>query len=230
MIKKSFTVRDLPPEERPRERLQKVGAGNLSDQELLALILGRGTAGESVLETARKLLTGFGTLSNLAAASIEDLSGVKGIGLAKAAQIKAAFELADRLNEKLKTGEKVECKNPGDVAGYMSARLRGKKQEHFMTVLLDTRNRLLKTVEISVGSLDTSLAHPREVFKEAISASAASIIIVHNHPSGDCTPSSDDIELTKRLHEAGEIIGINVLDHIIVSDSGYVSLKAKGLF
>jgi DNA repair protein RadC len=230
LIKKSFTVRDLPPEERPRERLQKVGAGNLSDQELLALILGRGTAGESVLETARKLLTGFGSLHNLAAASIEDLSGVKGIGLAKAAQIKAAFELADRLNEKLKAGEKVECKNPGDVAGYMSVKLRGKKEEHFVTVLLDTRNRLLKTVEISVGSLDTSLAHPREVFKEAISASAASIIIVHNHPSGDCTPSSDDIELTKRLHEAGEIIGINVLDHIIVGDSGYVSLKAKGLF
>lgn len=229
-MKKSFTVRDLPPEERPRERLQKVGAGNLSDQELLALILGRGTAGESVLDAARKLLTEFGTLHNLAAATVEELTGMRGIGLAKAAQIKAAFELADRLTDKLKVGEKIECKNPEDVAVYMSARLRGKKKEHFMAVLLDTRNRLLKTVEISIGSLDTSLAHPREVFKEAISASAASVIVVHNHPSGDCTPSADDVELTKRLFSAGEIIGITLLDHIIVSDSGYVSLKSKGLF
>ena len=229
-MKKSFTVHDLPPEERPRERLQKVGVGNLSDQELLALILGRGTAGESVLETARNLMTEFGTLQNLASATIEDLLKIKGIGLAKAGQIKAAFALADRLGEKLNIGKPVECKNPDDVAGYMTVKLRGIKKEHFMAVLLDTRNRLLKIAEISIGSLDTSLAHPREVFKEAISVSAASVIIVHNHPSGDCTPSIDDIELTKRLYNAGEIIGINVLDHIIVSDGGWVSLKSKGLF
>jgi len=229
MVKKSFTVHDLPASERPRERLLRFGVAALSAQELIALILGRGTSGESVYVTAQNLLTKFGSLNNIAGATIEQLSEVKGIGLAKAAQIKAACELANRLDGRMEIGEDLTCRNPADVAAYMQKELRGKKKEHFLALLLDTRNRLQKIAEISVGSLDTSIVHPREVFKEAIAASAASVIFVHNHPSGDCSPSPEDIELTKRLISAGEIIGIDVLDHIIVSDKDFLSMKSRGL-
>jgi len=228
--KKSFTIHDLPVSERPRERLQKFGVETLSAQEILALILGRGGAGESVIVTAQKLLSQFGNLKGIASASVEELSQVRGIGIAKATQLKAAFELANRLEDYSETGKKLLVKTPDDVANIVKGRLRDKKKEHFLALLLDTRSQLIKASEISVGSLDTSIVHPREVFKEAISASAASVIFVHNHPSGDCTASEDDIELTKRLAEAGEIVGIEVLDHIIIGDKKHLSLKSKGLF
>ena len=228
-MKKSFTIHDLPTSERPRERLQKLGVDALSAQEILALILGRGIAGESVMVTAQRLLSQFGNLKGLAGASVEELSQVKGIGLAKASQIKAAFELANRL-EGPETGDKPLVKTPEEVVNLVRSRLKGKKKEYFLALLLDTRNQLIKVAEISIGSLDTSIVHPREVFKEAISASAASAIFVHNHPSGDPTASEDDIKLTKRLAEAGEIIGIDVLDHIIIGDKNYLSLKREGLF
>ena len=229
-MKESFTIHDLPLSERPRERLQKFGVAALSAQEILALILGRGVSGESVMVTAQKLLSRFGNLKGIANASVEELSQVRGIGLAKAAQIKAAFELANRLEDYPEAGEKPIVKTPDDVAGLVRGRLRGKKKEHFLALLLDTRNRLIKVSEISMGSLDASIVHPREVFKEAISASAASVIFVHNHPSGDTEASEDDVKLTKRLAEAGEIVGIEVLDHIIICDKNYLSLKGKGLF
>jgi len=180
--------------------------------------------------TAQRLLSQFSNLKGIAGASVEELSQVKGIGVAKASQIKAAFELANRLEDYLETGSKPLVKTPDDVVTLVRSRLKGKKKEHFLALLLDTRNQLIKVSEISVGSLDTSIVHPREAFKEAIAASAASVIFVHNHPSGDPEASEDDIKLTKRLAEAGEIVGIDVLDHVIISDKKYLSLKRKGLF
>ena len=194
------------------------------------MILGRGVAGESVMVTAQRLLSQFGNLKGIAGASVEELSQVKGIGVAKASQIKAAFELANRLEGYPEIGKKPLVKTPEDIVALVRGRLKDKKKEHFLALLLDTRNQLIKVSEISVGSLETSVVHPREVFKEAISASAASVIFVHNHPSGDPGASEDDIKLTKRLAEAGEIVGIDVLDHIIIGDKKYLSLKREGLF
>jgi DNA repair protein RadC len=202
----------------------------LSAQELLALILGRGIQGESVLLTAQNLLTRFGNLKNMASASIEELTQVKGIGIAKATQIKAALELGKRLEEYSNEGKKIAIKSPEDVVKAVKNKLKGKKREHFLALSLDTRNHLINIHMISIGSLDSSVVHPREVFKEAISSSAASVIFVHNHPSGDPTPSEDDIKLTRRLFEVGEITGIEVLDHIVICDKAYLSMKSKGLF
>jgi len=230
-VKQSFTIHDLPLSERPRERLQKLGVEALSAQEILAVILGRGVSGESVMVTAQKLLSRFGSLKGLAGASVEELSQVRGIGLAKAAQIKAAFELASRVDDGYaESGDKPVVKTPEDVVNLVRSRLKGKKKEYFLAILLDTRSQLIKVAEISIGSLDSSIVHPREVFKEAISASAASVIFAHNHPSGDPEASEDDINLTKRLAKTGEIVGIDVLDHIIIGDKKYLSLKREELF
>ena len=229
-VKKSFTIHDLPASERPRERLQKFGAEMLSAQEILAVILGRGISGESVMVTAQRLLSQFGSLKGIAGASLEELSGVRGIGLAKAAQIRAVFELVSRLEDYRDSEKREVVKTPEDVVAQVRSRLKSKKKEYFLALLLDTRNQLIRVAEVSVGSLDSSIVHPREVFKEAISASAASVIFAHNHPSGDPEASEDDIILTKRLAEAGEIMGIDVLDHVIIGDRKYLSLKREGLF
>ncbi|UCH42182.1 MAG: DNA repair protein RadC [Dehalococcoidales bacterium] len=226
----SFTIHDLPLAERPRERLQKYGAEALSSQEILAVILGRGIAGESVTVTAQRLLSRFGSLSGMASTSIEELAKIRGIGLAKATQIKAAFELANRLEDMTQPGEQPVVKTPDEVVNLVKGRLKGKKKEYFLALLLDTRGQLIKISEVSIGSLDSSIVHPREAFQEAISASAASVVFVHNHPSGNPEPSEDDIKLTERLNQAGEIIGIDVLDHIIFSDKKHLSLKSRGLF
>ena len=228
-MKRFFTIHDLPLPERPRERLVELGAEALSAQEILALILGRGIRGESVMVTAQRLLSEFGSLKGISTASVEELSKVKGIGIAKATQLKAVFELSKRLEGYPDKGIKAVIKTPEDVVGQVKSKLKDKKKEHFLTLLLDTRNRLIEIVPISIGSLDASIVRPREVFKEAISSSAASVILVHNHPSGDPQPSEDDIKLTKRLAAVGELMGIEVLDHIIVGDKEYLSLKGKGL-
>jgi DNA repair protein RadC len=229
-MKDSFTVRDLPLSERPRERLLKLGSEALSAQEILAVILGRGPKGESVMMTSQKLLSRFGSLKGVANASVEELTQTKGIGPAKAAQIKAALEFSRRLEADATEKPRPVLKSPEDVAAEVRSQLKGKKKEHFLVLCLDTRNRLINCKPVSIGSLDTSIVHPREVFKEAVSSCAASVIFAHNHPSGDPEPSKEDVELTKRLAKAGEIMGIEVLDHIIVCDKSYVSLKAKNLF
>ncbi len=229
-MKDSFTVRDLPLSERPRERLLKLGGEALSAPEILAVILGRGTKGESVMMTSQKLLSRFGNLKGVANASVEELTQTKGIGPAKATQIKAALEFSRRLEADASEKPRPVLKSPEDVAAEVKSQLKGKKKEHFLVLCLDTRNRLMDRKLVSMGSLDTSIVHPREVFKEAVSSCAASVIFAHNHPSGDPEPSKEDVELTKRLARAGEIMGIDVLDHIIVCDKGYVSLKARNLF
>jgi DNA repair protein RadC len=225
-----MTIHDLPAADRPRERLQRLGVEALSAQEILALILGRGIAGESVMVTAQRLLSQFGGLKGIAGASLEQLAQIRGIGIAKASQIRAAVELANRVEGYSEPGGKMQVKTPEDVASLVQGRLKDKKKEYFLAILLDTRNQLIKAAEISVGSLDSSIVHPREVFKEAISASAAAVIFVHNHPSGDTEASEDDIQLTKRLAQAGEIVGIDVLDHVIIGGKSYISLKREGLF
>jgi DNA repair protein RadC len=227
--KKSFTIRDLPAADRPRERLQNFGAESLSAQEIIAVLLGRGIAGESVMVTAQRLLQKFGGLKGIATASVEELSQVKGIGLAKACQLKAAFELANRLDGK-DAAEKPVLKTPEDVAGLVSSRLRDKKKEYFLAIMLDTKSRLIKVADVSIGSLDSSLVHPREAFREVISSCAASVIFAHSHPSGDTTPSEEDIKLTRRLAQAGEIIGVEVLDHVIIGGDKFLSLKREGIF
>jgi DNA repair protein RadC len=226
--KASFTVRDMPAYDRPRERLQRIGVENLSALEILAVILGRGIRGESVLVTAQRLLDKFVDFPGIAGASVEELSKVRGIGPAKACQIKAAFELANRWDSSKSSAAGSIIKSPQDAYIELKARARGQKKEHFWAILLDTRNKVIKSVEISVGSLDSSIVHPRELFKEAISASASSIIAAHNHPSGNPEASQDDIKLSRRLKEAGELVGIELVDHIIIGDGRYISLKREG--
>jgi len=222
-MSKSFTIHDLPKEERPRERLVKFGEQALSGQELLQVILGRGMAGESVVITAQKLLSQFGSLQKLAEASIEELSSVKGIGLAKAAQIKAVFEIGRRVSSQSPAYKKKELTDPEKVYKLMRSKLKDYSKEQFYLIALDSRN--FSIHEISLGTLDASIVHPREAFAEAIKAKAASVVFVHNHPSGDPEPSEDDLEITKRLTEAGKILGIEVVDHIIVTKNNYFSFK-----
>ena len=224
----TLTIRDLPLSERPRERLTRLGAEVLSDQELLACVLGRGVAGESVLVSARRLLAAFGSVRGIAEASVEQLSSIHGIGAAKAVQLKAACELARRM-ALLPNGKRLVIDSVDRAAALLAPSLLDKQKEHFVALLLDNRHSLIRVSPIAVGSLSATLVHPRELFKEAISACAAAVIVAHNHPSGDPAPSAHDVELTRRLVEAGSLLGIEVLDHLIIARGGVVSLKAHGV-
>ena len=226
-MSKSFTIHDLPKEERPRERLVKFGEQALSAQELLQVILGRGIAGESVAITAQKLLSQFGSLQKLAEASINELSLVKGIGPAKAAQIKAVFEIGRRLSTQAPPYKSKELTDPKKVYQLIKSKLKNYHKEHFYIIPIDSRN--WSIAEVSIGSLNASIVHPRAVFAEAIKNKAASVIFAHNHPSGDTEPSGEDLAITKRLAEAGKILGIEVVDHIIVGKSKYFSFKEQRL-
>mgnify|MGYP000374322035 CR=1 FL=1 len=228
MKNKTYTVRDLPIEERPRERLQRIGVDNLSTQELLALVIEKGGKGQTVLTLAQNLLAHFGNLHNIKNASIEELKKVRGIGFATACKLQAAFKLGEKAELHLpKYGEKIG--GPEDVFNLLKNEIGNKKKESFYILPLTTRNNLISVDKVSTGTLSTSLAHPREVFIPAIKNSASSVIIAHNHPSGDPQPSEDDLEITKRLVEAGKILGIDVVDHIIISKDNYFSFKDKRL-
>jgi DNA repair protein RadC len=227
--KNSFTVQDMPAFDRPRERLQRLGVENLSALELLVIVLSSGHKGEPVLKVAQRLLDKFDNIETIAGTSLEELQTVKGIGPAKACQIKAAFELANRWDRSAKNTPRKSVSSPEEAYLELKGKSRGQNKEHFWAILLNTRNKVIKTVEVSVGSLDTSIVHPREVFKEAIAACASSIIVAHNHPSGNPEPSQDDIKLSRRLKEAGELVGIAVVDHLIIGDGQYFSLKREGL-
>jgi DNA repair protein RadC len=224
----SFTVRDLPKAERPRERLKQFGPEALSAQELLALIIGRGVSKKSVMTIAQELLIKFGNIKTISEATIEELSQIKGIGFAKAVQIKACFELGKRkdLEPEMKN---FDIKDPQSVIKAIRASIKDKAKEHFKLILLNARNKILGVSTISIGSLNASIVHPREVFKDAIMHNAYSVVLAHNHPSGDPEPSEDDLTMTKRLTEAGKILGIEVLDHIIISKNGFFSFKEQGL-
>ena len=226
MTEKSFTLHDLPQEERPRERLKRVGVDNLSIQELLALVIEKGGKKGNVLTIAQNLLAKFGNLNEIKEASIEELKEVDGIGFATACKLKAALKLGEKaLTKHKRYGHKIT--SPEDVFQLLKNEIGNKKKEHFRILSLTTRKQLINIDKVSTGSLDSSIAHPREVFQPAIENSAASIILVHNHPSGDPTPSNDDIKLTERLIEAGKLLGIDVDDHVIITDESFVSLRSE---
>jgi len=223
-------VRYLPEDERPRERLLVKGATVLSNAELLAILLRTGTREDSVLHLAEKVLAMYkerGILS-IMHMSPGELSGIKGIGDAKAATIIAAVELGRRLSEKV-SEKRYVIHGPEDAAVYVMPRFRYETKEHFAVMLLNTKNHVLSVHVVSIGSLSASIVHPREVFREAIQNAAASVILLHNHPSGDPSPSREDILVTERLVKAGKIMDIPVLDHIIIGDDKYISLKEKGM-
>lgn len=224
----TLTIKELPADERPRERLVKYGADALSNAELLAIILRVGTQEYSAIGLAEHMLSRFGGLKGIAGASVEDLSRIKGLGTAKAAQIKAMVELGRRLAASV-GHSRPTIRSPQDAAELLMPELRDEPQEHFKAVLLNNKNEVLKTRTISIGSLEASIVTPRELFREAISANSASVIIAHNHPSGDPTPSQEDINVSKRLHQAGQLVGIDVLDHLVIGDGRWVSLKERDL-
>lgn len=222
-----FTIKDLPPEERPRERLMHHGPHYLSNAELLAIILRTGAAQQTVLNLAEQLLVSFKDLRALAQASLAEISACRGIGPAKAVQIKAAFELGRRVVSG-SPAQLPTIKKPEDVFGLLKAAFQDLDREHFKVIHLNTKNQVLKVETAAIGILSSSPVHPREVFKEAVRASSAALILAHNHPSGDPTPSQDDLLLTARLKQAGEIMGIPILDHVIFGDQRYYSLKEHG--
>ncbi|MDT8441673.1 MAG: DNA repair protein RadC [Desulfuromonadales bacterium] len=223
-------IKDWPEADRPREKLLYCGSAALSDTELLALILRTGHAHSrlSALDLARLLLHRFSSLHALTRASATELCTTPGIGPAKAAELLAIGELSRRIvASRLEPGARFTSSR--EVFAHFHERLRDRKKEVFLSLLLDSKNRLLREIQVSEGSLNASIVHPREVFQPVVRESAAAVLFVHNHPSGDPTPSREDLELTSRLHEAGQLMGVRVLDHIIIGSGSYISLADRGL-
>lgn len=227
MTEHGLVIRDLPAGERPRERMDQYGPEALSNSELLAIVLRVGSRGESAVRLGERLLSEFEGLAGIARARIPQLSALPGMGLAKAAQVKAAFELGKRLATSVDEA-RAAVRGAADVVALVREELRLREQECLAAVFLDARNQVLRMRILTVGTLTGSPAHPREVFKEALAQGCASVILCHNHPSGDPTPSRDDVALTARMVKAGEVMGIPVLDHIIIGGGRYVSLKEVG--
>jgi len=220
-------MKAVAPHDRPREKLQRVGAAGLGDNELLAIVLGQGLPRASVLELANAVLTAVGGLHGLVRATVDDLQRVPGIGPARAAQLVAAIEAGRRTLVRGRR-ERAQILSSRDVADLLVPQYGGKPVEQFGVVLLDTKHRVLRISLLSIGTLDSSIVHPREVFREAANGGAAAIILFHNHPSGDPGPSPDDVTLTRRLMRAGEMMGIDVLDHVIIAENRFHSLRDAG--
>ncbi len=224
----AIMIRDLPLEERPREKLMNHGAETLSNAELLAILLRVGSQNESAVQVATRVLTQCGGLRNLPDLALEDLQKNKGIGPDKAVTIKAALELGSRLAT-MPRELAGSITNPRQAADLFMEELRYKKKEYFKILLLNIKNHIISKEEISVGSLNASIVHPREIFITPLRKSAASVILIHNHPSGDPSPSQEDLEVTRRLVDAGNILGIAVRDHIIIGDGCFFSFRERGL-
>jgi DNA repair protein RadC len=223
-----FLIKEMPNHERPRERFMKYGADLLLTHELIAIILRTGSREDSVLELSKKILYQAKTLKELSMMNIEDLIKLKGIGPSKAIQLLAAFELGKRMHSE-DYKKRLKIHHPESIYLYLKDKLELKTQEHLIGLFLNTKGELIKKETIFIGSLNTSVVHPREIFKEAVKVSAASIVIAHNHPSGDPSPSAQDIEITKRLHQNGLMMDIEVLDHIIIGQNKYFSFKERGM-
>jgi len=225
--KKKYTIKDWPEYERPRERLLQHGPQFLTDAELLAIIIGTGNSGRTAVEIARSMLAQFGNLRNLKNASYAEMGQICGIGQAKYAKVRAALEMSVRLSrEKVLPGKKIE--KAQDIVDYYHNEMKDKKKELFHIILLDIRYQIIRDVLISMGSLSETTVHPREVMKEVVKESAAAVIFLHNHPSGDPKPSPQDLELTKRLCESCTMLGVKVLDHIIIGEECFYSFAQMG--
>lgn len=222
------TIKDLPKAERPRERLEHYGSAALSLSELLAIVLRSGVRGESVLRLAERLLTRYENLAGLARASFSELQAQKGVGRAKAAQIHAALELGRRLSL-ISPDERPQVRSPADAASLVMSDMSLLDQEQLRVLLLDMRKRVLRVENVYKGSLNSSTVRGCEVFREAIRANAASLILVHNHPSGDPAPSPEDVALTEQIVQAGRLLSIEVLDHLIIGQQRFISLKERGM-
>lgn len=225
----NMKIHDVHEADRPRERLLRQGAKSLSNQELIAILLGTGTKHESVLAVANSVLLTFEKLHNLKFATLEEMTEIKGIGEAKAVLLLAAIELGRRLASK-EGEQRYTIRSPEDAANFLMQDMTSLQQEHFVVLFLNVKNQILHKKTIFVGSLNASIVHPREIFREAVKRSAASIICAHNHPSGVPTPSPEDIDVTTRLYEAGKIVGVDLLDHVIIGDHQFISMKEKGYF
>lgn len=223
-----WRIKELPQNERPREKLARWGAKTLSNQELLAILLGSGYAGVSAVALADKLLCKAGGLRGLKDISLSELQEIRGIGEAKAIMLMALIELSQRLNT-LEPQYMASLQSPKEVYELLSASMKDLDREHFIALLLDNRHRLLEIETVSIGSLDASIVHPRELFKSCVRRSAAGIIIVHNHPSGDSRPSLEDKLVTQRLLEGGKLLGISILDHVIIAGDSFYSMQEHGM-
>ncbi|MDD5363026.1 MAG: DNA repair protein RadC [Ignavibacteria bacterium] len=231
---KKFSVKDMPKDERPREKLLKLGTEKMESYELLAILLRTGTKDEPVLDLSKKLMMKFGTVESFFESSVQDLMSVKGIGLAKAAELISCITLGRRYKDELIRNENLRLSResitePSTAVSFIRAEIRDYSKEQFFVLNLDVRNRLIDIEMISKGTLTSSLVHPRETFESAIRKHAASIMVAHNHPSGDTNPSDDDIKISKRLTESGRILGIDLIDHLVITKDSYCSLKNKGL-
>lgn len=222
------TIKELPLTERPRERLEQYGPGALSVAELLAIILRTGSQDENVLRLAHRLLATYGGLADLARAPFVDLVAIRGVGQAKATQLQAAFELGRRLLVAA-PHERPQVKSPADAANLLMMDMGLLEQEHLRTILLDSKNRVVKIHTVYIGSVNTAQIRVGELFKEAIRVNASAIVVAHNHPSGDPTPSADDVSVTRQIAEAGKLLNIDVLDHLVIGQQRWVSLKERGL-